>query len=63
MLHIADLGTDEQGRAFVVDVLHGAYGETSDLLDAIRAYPQVCAVQVRAWNDREKEERNVFINH
>ena len=61
MLRIADLGKDEQGRAFVVDVLHGAYGDTGEILSAIRAYPQLCAVQVRVWNDREKEERSLFV--
>lgn len=58
MLQIASLGTDEQGRALVVEVLHGRYGDTDELLSAIRAYPQLCVVQVRVWNDQEKEMRN-----
>jgi hypothetical protein len=62
MFRIAALGMDEQGREFMVAVLHGEYGDTSDLLNAIRAYPQLCAVQVRVWNDREKEEKNGLIN-
>lgn len=64
MLRIASLGMDEQGRAFVADALHGAYGNPDDLLKTIRAYPPLCAMQVRMWNDREKEERNAIItNH
>lgn len=63
LLQIASLGTDEQARVFVVDTLHGHYGETSELLAAIRAYPQLCAVQVRVWNDQEKEMKSGIATH
>ena len=56
------LEMDEQSRAFVADALHGAYGNPDDLLKTIRAYPPLCAMQVRVWNDREKEERNAIIH-
>lgn len=61
MLRVADLGIDEQGRVLVMDALHGRYGDTNEILNAIRAYPQLCAVQVRVWNDREKEEKNALL--
>lgn len=64
MLRIASLGTDEQGRAFVMDVLHGAFGDADALLRVMRSHPALCAVQVRVWNDQEKEMKNALnTNH
>lgn len=60
MLQIASVGIDEEARAYVVDLLHGRYGETNDLLRMIRSYPQLCVVQVRVWNDQDKEMKNAF---
>lgn len=64
MLRIASLGTDEQARAFVMDVLHGQFGDTDEILQVMRNHPTLCAVQVRVWNDQEKEMRNALTtNH
>jgi len=57
MFNIATPGIDEQDRAFLVDALTGRYGATDSLLEVMRKHPALCAVQVRVWNDQQKEMR------
>ncbi len=51
--------TIEEGQT-ITDILNGRQIAPEIILRALREYPQICVLQVRIWNDREREEKRIL---
>lgn len=55
---IAEIGKDDAERHFVADILAGRYGNSGEILSAMRRDPQVCVLLMRIQKDEEKVNVN-----